>query len=79
MNDDDPELFPGRCVARLSDYVNIVKRMEGGDVSGVFAAYGLDFNTWGAAAHAWAKALARDPSLAAKLDRLLTKSDRATH
>jgi hypothetical protein len=70
--DDDPELFPGRCVARLSDYASIVKRMESGDVSGAFDAYGLDFTTWGAAAHAWAKALSRDPSLAVKLERMLT-------
>jgi hypothetical protein len=70
-DDDDPELFPGRCVARLSDYASIVRRLEGGDVSGAFDAYGLDFTTWGAAVHAWAKALARDPVLAAKLRRIL--------
>jgi hypothetical protein len=70
--DDDPELFPGRCVAKLSDYASIVKRMEEGDVAGAFAAYGLDFDTWGAAAHAWAKALSRDPGLTVKLQRLLS-------
>ena len=71
MSEDDPELFPGRCVAKLSDYASIVKRMENGDVAGAFAEYGLDFTTWGAAAHAWAKALSRDPSLSKKLQRLL--------
>jgi hypothetical protein len=75
IQDDDPELFPGRCVARLSDYASIVQRMERGDVSGAFAAYGLDFSTWGSAAHAWAKAMSRDPSLVVKLHRLLDRSD----
>ncbi len=73
MSEDDPELFPGRCVAKLSDYASIVKRMENGDVAGAFAEYGLDFTTWGSAVHAWAKALARDPVLAKKLERLLTE------
>jgi hypothetical protein len=72
-NDDDPELFPGRCVARLSDYASIMERMESGDVAGAFSEYDLDFKTWGAAVHAWGKELARDPQLSEKLARWLKR------
>jgi len=71
MGEDDPELFPGRAVARLSDYAKIVKRLESGDVACTFAEYDLDFTTWSAAAHAWGKALSKDRRLLEKLERLL--------
>jgi hypothetical protein len=71
QDESDPEIFPGKCVARLSDYASIVRRMREGDVNGAFSDYDLNFITWGVAVQAWTRALARDPTLSEKLKRLI--------
>ncbi len=69
--DPDPEVFPGQPVARLSDYVRILKGMQGGDMMGALAAYGLDMMTYGSVATAWGAKMAADPVLTEKFTRMM--------
>jgi tetratricopeptide (TPR) repeat protein len=69
--DPDPEVFPGQRVARLSDYVGILKGMQRGDMMGALAAYGLDMMSYGSVATAWGAKLAADPMLTEKFSRMM--------
>lgn len=64
--DPDPLVFPGQRLARLSDYVRLMKAMQGGDMNGALRAAGLDMASYGAAAGQWGMKMASDPVLTAK-------------
>ena len=70
--DPDPVVFPGQPVAKLSDYVGIMKRMQTGDMMGALGAYGLDMMSYGAVATAWGAKLAADPTLNEKFSRMMS-------
>ena len=69
--DADPVVFPGQKVARLSDYVRIIKGMQTGDMNGALRAAGIDMNEYSQAATAWGQRLAQDPPLMEKFQRML--------
>lgn len=69
--DPDPEVFPGQAVARLSDYVSILKGMQSGDMNGALARYGLDMMSYGPVATAWSAKMAADPVLTEKFSRMM--------
>lgn len=69
--DPDPVVFPGQAVARLSDYVGLIKRMQGGDFNGALAAYRLDMGTYMQVMQAWGTKLGVDPGLNAKLGQMM--------
>jgi hypothetical protein len=64
--DPDPLVFPGQRLARLSDYVRLMKAMQTGDMNGALRAAGMDMASYGAAAGAWGMKMASDPVLTAK-------------
>ena len=69
--DPDPLVFPGQKVQNLSDYVRIMKRMQGGDFMGAIAEYGLDMMSYSSVAAAWGAKFAADPSLNEKFSRMM--------
>lgn len=64
--DPDPLVFPGQRLARLSDYVRLMKAMQTGDMNAALRAAGMDMASYGTAAGAWAMKMANDPVLTAK-------------
>ncbi len=70
--DPDPLVFPGQPVAKLSDYVGILKGMQTGDMMGALGRYGLDMVSYGQVATAWGAKLAADPLLTEKFTRMMT-------
>jgi hypothetical protein len=71
--DPDPVVFPGQRVARLSDYVGIMKGMQTGNMMGALAAYGLDMMTYGQVAQAWAAKMSADPVLTEKFSKMMAR------
>jgi hypothetical protein len=69
--DPDPVVFPGQPVARLSQYVGMMKRMQTGDMMGAMGQYGLNMATFGQVAQAWGVKLASDPILNAKFAQMM--------
>lgn len=69
--DPDPVVFPGQQVARLSDYVAILRDMQRGDMNGALARYGLDMSAYTKVATAWGAKMAADPGLTEKFHRML--------
>ena len=69
--DPDPLVFPGQKVQKLSDYVRIMQRMQGGDFTGAVAEYSLDMMSYSSVATAWGAKFAADPSLNEKLSRMM--------
>ncbi len=69
--DPDPLVFPGQKVQKLSDYVRIMKRMQGGDFMGAIAEYGLDMMSYSSVATAWGAKFAADPTLNEKFSRMM--------
>ena len=70
--DPDPLVFPGQPVARLSDYVNMMKKMQTGDMNGAMAAYGLNMATYMQVMQAWGAKLGTDPTLTAKMGAMMS-------
>ena len=70
-SDPDPVVFPGQPVEKLSDYVAILKGMQGGDMMGALAKYGLDMMSYTNVAQAWGAKLAADPSLTERFTRMM--------
>ena len=70
--DADPVVFPGTRVARLSDYVRLMKGMQSGNPMGALGQMGLDMASYGQVAMQWAQAMQRDPTLVAKFHRMMT-------
>ena len=69
--DPDPVVFPGQKVARLSDYVRILKGMQTGNMMGALAPYGLDMMSYGQVAQAWGAKMAADPVLTEKFSKMM--------
>jgi tetratricopeptide (TPR) repeat protein len=69
--DPDPVVFPGQNVAKLSDYVAILKGMQRGDMMGALGHYGLDMMSYGQVATAWGAKMAADPVLTEKFTRMM--------
>jgi tetratricopeptide (TPR) repeat protein len=69
--DPDPVVFPGQRVARLSDYVRILKGMQSGNMMGALQPYGLDIMSYASVAQAWAAKMAADPVLTEKFSRMM--------
>ncbi len=67
----DPLVFPGQPVAKLSDYVAILKGMQTGDMMGALGRYGLDMMSYSGVAQAWGAKLASDPVLTEKFSRMM--------
>jgi hypothetical protein len=65
-------VFPGQKVAKLSDYVGLIKGMQGGDMMGALKRYGLDMGAYMQVAQAWGAKLASDPMLNAKFSKMLS-------
>ncbi len=71
--DPDPMVFPGQRVARLSDYVNLMKGMRTGNMMGALQPYGLDMMGYAQVATAWGQKLAADPTLNAKFGAMMAR------
>ncbi len=70
-DDPDPVVFPGQPVAKLSDYVAILRGMQQGDMMGALSRYGLDMMSYGSVATAWGAKMAADPVLTEKFSRMM--------
>jgi hypothetical protein len=70
--DPDPVVFPGQPLARLSDYVRLMKGMQTGDMQGALRGAGLDMMSYGRVAQAWGAKLSSDPTLTAKFSAMMT-------
>jgi hypothetical protein len=70
--DPDPVVFPGQRLAKLSDYVGMMRHMQTGDMMGALARYGLDMGSYAQVAQAWGIKLAADPVLTAKFTKMMT-------
>lgn len=70
-SEPDPTVFPGQRVAKLSDYVRILKGMQTGNMMGALGAYGLDMMSYGTIAQAWAAKMAADPVLTEKFSKMM--------
>ncbi len=71
--DPDPVVFPGQRVAKLSDYVGIMKGMQTGNMMGALQAYGLDMMSYAQVATAWGQKLGSDPTLNAKFAAMMAR------
>lgn len=71
--DPDPVVFPGSPVARLSDYVFILKEMQRGNMNGALGRYGLDMMSYATVATQWGQRVAADPVLNAKFGQMMTR------
>jgi hypothetical protein len=69
--DPDPVVFPGQRVAKLSDYVGLMKRLQTGDMNGALAAFGLDMGSYMQVMQAWGTKLGVDPTLNAKFGQMM--------
>lgn len=69
--DADPLVFPGKKLAKLSDYVGLTKAMQTGDFNGALKKYGIDMNGYMQASQAWGIKLASDPMLTAKYAKMM--------
>jgi len=71
--DPDPVVFPGQRVARLSDYVRLLKGMQTGNMAGALKAAGLDMTSYTQVATAWGQKMSADPGLAAKMQAMMQR------
>lgn len=71
--DPDPVVFPGQRVARLSDYVSLMKGMQTGNMMGALGQYGLDMMGYASVAQAWGQKLAADATLNAKFGQMMAR------
>jgi hypothetical protein len=67
----DPEILPGEKLARLSDYVRVMKGVMKGDMVGTLEREGLDMATYARLAGLWGQKMASDPALAARYGQLI--------
>jgi hypothetical protein len=67
----DPEVFPGKRLGRLSEYVALMRGMQSGDFAGALARAGLDMAGYAQVAQAWGAALAEDPELGARYNEMM--------
>jgi len=71
--DPDPVVFPGQPVARLSDYVGLMKAMQTGNMMGALGQYGLDMMGYASVATAWGGKLGADPVLNNKFAQMMAR------
>lgn len=71
--DPDPVVFPGQRVARLSDYVGLMKAMQTGNMMGALGQYGLDMMGYASVATAWGQKLAGDAVLNARFAQMMAR------
>ena len=71
--DADPVVFPGQRVAKLSDYVRMMKHMQTGDMQGALNAFGLDMLSYVQVAQAWGTKLGQDSLLNAKFAAMMAR------
>ena len=71
--DPDPVVFPGQRVARLSDYVGLMKGMQSGNMMGALGQYGLDMMGYAGVATQWGQKLAQDATLNAKFAAMMAR------
>jgi hypothetical protein len=69
MTTDDLIVFPGTKIPRLSDYVQVMKAMQGEDPLGALAKLGIDMAAYAQLSTAWARRLAADPVLSARFSQ----------
>lgn len=69
--DEDPVVFPGQKIAKLSDYVGLMKLMQTGNMQGALGKYGLDMGSYVGVAQAWGVKLASDPGLNARFAKMM--------
>jgi hypothetical protein len=69
---DDAEIFPGEPVARLSEYIALMKKLQSGDMQGACVAAGIDMMQFSQVSQRWAMRLASDTELAMKFGRLMS-------
>lgn len=69
----DPTVLPGTKLPKLSDYVKLMKGMQGGDFMGALARAGLDMASYGQLATQWGQKLAADPVLTQKFGEMMAK------
>lgn len=69
--DPDPLVFPGGKVAKLSDYVGLLRAMQAGDFNGALKKYGLDMGSYTGVAQGWGAKLSSDPVLNAKFGKMM--------
>jgi hypothetical protein len=72
-SDLDEVVFPGKKVAKLSDYVKIMKTMQKGDMNGALQLYGLTIMDWAALAGDWGQKFALNPALNAKMSKMMAQ------
>jgi hypothetical protein len=72
--DADPTVLPGTKLPKLSDYVKLLKGMQGGDFMGALSKFGLDMGTYSALATQWGQKLASDPVLNQKFGEMMAKA-----
>jgi hypothetical protein len=68
----DPIVFPGQRVAKLSDYVRLMRGAQSGDMMGALEREGLGLDDYARVAQAWGQRLASDPDLSARFVRLMS-------
>ena len=66
-------MFPGTAVARLSDYVALVKSMQSGDMVGALQRAGLDMAAYMKVATQWGQKLATDAALNARYTQMMQR------
>ncbi len=71
--DPDPVVFPGQAVAKLSDYVRLMKGMQAGDMMGALGQFGLDMGSYSQVMTAWGGKLQADPVLNAKFGQMMQR------
>jgi hypothetical protein len=70
VDEGDLLVFPGTKIPRLSDYVEVMRAMQGQDPVGALAKLGLDMNAYIQLAGQWGRRLAEDPILAERFTKM---------
>ena len=71
LHDPDPVVFPGQPVARLSEYVALMKAMQTGDVMAALQRAGLSSGAYSEIVQRWSQAMASDMSLGQKMAAMM--------
>jgi hypothetical protein len=71
---NEPEIFPNQPVSRLSEYVNLVRMAQSGQIMQAMSSANLDMTSYGQVMQRWGQKIASDPSLAMKFSQMLYQS-----
>lgn len=72
-NIDDPEIFPNQPVSRLSEYINLVRLAQSGQIMQAMSSANLDMANYAQVMQRWGQKIATDPNLAMKFSQRLYK------